>query len=144
MKLSRVALISGWIACAVVSWFAFDDDVQRAYPSPEDLDGVSILAPSAAAAATPRVPHDFDGDGIPDFFWVEYFHMEPLFRASTSGLLKVYSGENHSTLAALTVDTPICRVSWCGDVDHNGTDDLLVPGHEQRLVVLAAHTTNRR
>jgi len=143
MKLRRIVLNSGWIVCAVVSWFAFDDDVQRAYPSPEQLEGVSILAAPLTAVATPRVPHDFDGDGIPDFFWVEYFHIEPLFRTSTSGLLKVYSGENHSTLAALTVDTPMCQVAWCGDVDHNGTDDLLVPHHAELPVVLAAPASGR-
>jgi hypothetical protein len=143
MNFSRIAGYSGWIACAVVSWFAFDDDVQRAYPSPEQLEGVySVAYSSSVVPAPPRVAHDFDGDGIPDFFRVEYFHIEPLFQRSTSGLLRVYSGADHSTLLAKTVATPLTRVSWFGDVGHNGMDDLLVAdeapvvlvalGHEQR------------
>lgn len=136
MKFSRFVLGSGWVVSAFIAWFAFDEDVQRAYPSPEQLDDVYFIGLSSdSAPSTPRVPHDFNGDGIPDFFWVEYFHVEPLFARSTSGLLRVYSGANHSTLLARTVATPLTRVEWCGDSDHNGTDDLCVV--DQEPVVLA-------
>ena len=90
----------------------------------------------------PRVAHDVDGDGIADFVWVESFDFEPRFRRATSGLLKVYSGADHSTLLAKTIATPITRAEWCGDMDHNETDKLHVL--EEEPVVLALLTGNPR
>jgi hypothetical protein len=119
-------LLLGYIA---VLWMTCGD-ILRAYPSPETHDHVHEIALSDAQVALDPESEsgrtDFDGDGTPDELDVEYFHMEPLFSRTTSGMVYVRSGRTNELLLAHAVDTPLCRAHWCGDLDGNGTDDLRI------------------
>lgn len=103
-----------------------DDDVRRAYPSPEVHEHVSELDPASTRAASPAVRQDFDGDGVVDHLDVEYLHMEPLLARATSGMVYVWSGATREVLFAHAVANPMIQASWWGDVDGNGTDDVRV------------------
>ena len=118
---------------AVTNW----EDVLRAYPSPELHEDVRELAkwPFASQPRGPRVRHDFNGDGVADDLSVEYFHMEPLLRRATSGMVSVQSGRTRRLLLAHAVANPCISVEWIGDVDGNGTDDLLVSDFGRTLVL---------
>ncbi len=132
---------------AVVLWSALGADVWHAYPSPERHENVSVqrfefgaLPPADAAG---RITADFDGDGIADRVETEYFHMEPLFSRSTSGLLHVISGADGSRLATHAIDTPENTAYWCADRDHNGTNELVVED-DHALFVLSRTTRGVR
>lgn len=125
--LAGASALSAWIVFAM---YADPDDVLRAYPSPEVLDGTRIIElASLQTADRPSLAldaGDFDGDGTRDELAIEYHHMEPLFSRDTSALAYVYSGRSHAVLLAREIDCPFTDVHWCGDVDGNGTDDLFV------------------
>ncbi|MFN0009952.1 MAG: hypothetical protein ACKVXR_18825 [Planctomycetota bacterium] len=130
-------LIPGWflsMGLVLLDGFA---DVRRAYPSPELHVGVQELALSAprTKGESAEVSRDFDGDGVADELSNEYFHMEPLFERATSGMVRVRSGATSELLLAHAVPTPFTPCSWFGDVDGNGTEDVLVQ-EMQRTVVL--------
>src|SRR5262245_39457039 len=107
LGLATIGIVAGLLLLALV---VCDDDIRRAYPSPERHAHVR-LSPTAFVSneprRAPRVLHDFDGDGIEDTLSVEYFHMEPLFARSTSGMLRVISGADGSVLVAHATLTPI-------------------------------------
>jgi hypothetical protein len=107
----------------------------HAYPSPEMHEHVRRLPIGADAVSASDAAHDFDGDGIADAFNVSCFHMEPLFRRATSGMLRVRSGSDGTTLLAHALDTPMDPVEWCGDRDGNGSDDLIVSDQGERFVL---------
>jgi len=99
------------------------DDIARAYPSPEYHWGVRKI---------PRqlwiVPHvfdagDFDGDGTPDELTTERYRMKPIFGPSTSKLARVTSGRTGKVLLIEALGA-FEGLSWAGDFDGNGTDDL--------------------
>jgi hypothetical protein len=86
-------------------------------------------------APAPRITTgDFDGDRVPDELECEYFHMEPLFRASTSGMVYVRSGASGEVLLAHAVPTPLHGCFWLGDLDANGTDDIAIEGKSGMIV----------
>jgi hypothetical protein len=124
-----ISVAFAWIvACALLR---NGSDILRAYPSPERHEGVreiSRAGPKGNGAHLECLAGtgDFDGDGIDDSASVEYFHMEPLFRAATSGMVFVRSGRDGSRLLAHAVPTPFTHVSWLGDLDGNGSDDIEV------------------
>lgn len=102
-------------------------ELLAAYAHRDRLAGVNVFRLSdipSRPPATPRVAHDFDGDGTADSVETEYLHREPLFDRTTSGILRVSSGADGSLLAQRVTATPICTERWIGDVDGNGTDDV--------------------
>jgi hypothetical protein len=103
------------------------DELWRFYfANPTRTLGVRVLEKAPNAPAAPRVAHDFDGDGVPDMAEVEYCNLSPLFDAGTSGLLRVHSGKDGTELLAFPTATPLDSAEWAGDLDGNGTDDILV------------------
>jgi hypothetical protein len=115
------------LAMLLLVWSACGADTLRAYTHPDQLADVRVLdadGPARRAPSEPRVVADFDGDGTVDTIEVEYLRREPLFARTTSGMLRVLSGADGSVLAARAVSIPICRETWCGDIDGNGTDDV--------------------
>jgi len=132
--LGILLLICGLFATA----FVLDGDVRKAYPSPEMHAGVCELASHepTGSIARPYLNHDFDGDGVADELAVEYFHMEPLVRRSTSGIVYVRSGATkHVLLAHAVVDPNPNRAAWVGDVDRSGTDDVSVRDEGRTFVL---------
>ena len=131
-------LFPGWfllMGLLLLDGFA---DVRKAYyPPPELHVGVQELALSAprTKGESAEVPHDFDGDGIADELSNDYFHMEPLFEPVTSGMVRVRSGATSELLLAHAVPTPLNHCSWFGDVDGNGTEDVLVQEMERTVVL---------
>lgn len=122
-----------WIPLLLlVLWAALllsDDDVRRAYPSPERHAGVrewKLSGPLPPPDLRREAGGDFDGDGVLDVLTLEYFHMEPLHRPTTSGMVYVRCGRTGEVLLAHAVASPISGYLWAGDVDGNGTDDVLV------------------
>ena len=112
-------------------------DVLRAYPSPNRLEGIRVREiPSDHLARLRSIEDagDFDGDGTADEVSVSYFHIEPLFEPTTSGLLEIRSGVDGVVLLARTLPTPFTRVAWYGDADFNGTEDVLVSDDGHVLV----------
>ena len=132
-----VSLASACIV--VVALLANAEDILRAYPSPEKHDDVRQIwraDPREESDARPGClvgTGDFDGDGLDDAISVEYFHMEPLFRPSTSGMVFVRSGRDGKPLLAQATPTPFTHVSWLGDVDSNGTDDIETDDGKSRI-----------
>lgn len=124
-------------------WSAVIVDILAAYPSPERHEHVRVThlaAPvSSATTRAPSVAHDFDGDGTPDRFETEYYHMEPLFSRVGNGLLRVISGADGSVLVCHATVTPIANEEWCGDFDGNGTDDVLCDDDGQWCVLARMH-----
>jgi hypothetical protein len=124
----QVVLAGAFVSFLIIAVLDGSRDVLRAYPSPEfhaDVREIPVPIPHAVSedALTPR---DFDGDGVADQLSNESFHMEPLFARATSGMVQVRSGATMKLLLAHAVSTPVDRVSWCGDADGNGTEDVLV------------------
>lgn len=109
-------------------------DILRAYPSPERHDGIRELAVTASLPAS-VLAGDFDGDGTEDTLSIEYFHMEPLFQRTTSGMVEVRSGGTGEILLAHAVDTPLSRATWCGDIDGNGTEEVLIQDDGRRFAL---------
>lgn len=109
-------------------------DMANAYPSPERHEWVKrIPVPSTAGSPGPaelsglQEEKDFNGDGVADRLSIEFFQMEPLFSPVTSGMVLVHSGANGALLLAHAVPSPLDFPKWCGDIDGNGTVDVLVP-----------------
>ncbi|HVS08318.1 MAG TPA: hypothetical protein VMS76_00495 [Planctomycetota bacterium] len=124
---TTISVAFAWIvACALLR---NGSDILRAYPSPERHEGVREISradPKRDGAHLECLvgTGDFDGDGADDSLDVEYFHMEPLFRAATSGMVFVRSGRDGTPLLAHAVPTPFTHACWLGDLDGNGTDDI--------------------
>ncbi len=141
-RLAAVFVGSVLLACGMVTYGVLGgEDMLRAYPSRERHEGVYELAvPESELAALPGLDSDegngdFDGDGVTDELSVEYFHIEPLFKRSTSGLVEVRSGRTGQVLLAHLVDAAINRAWWYGDRDGNGTEDILVLDEGHRFVL---------
>lgn len=105
-----------------------DHDVQNSLRSPEKHSGVYSIQDwkPEVAFVPPPDSGDFDGDGTADLLTVEYYHQEPLFSPSTSGMLYVRSGRTKEVLLAHAVPTPLMGGQWTSDVDGNGTTDVLI------------------
>jgi hypothetical protein len=120
-----------------------DSHARRSYDhvsvAPPALRGLPVqdLWHALDCAATPftGLDRDFDGDGTLDRIEVEYYHQEPMFSASKSGMVIVSSGATGEPLLAYAVDCPMNPVAWCGDVDGNGTEDVLVVENARAVVI---------
>lgn len=103
------------------------DRIAETIPAWREMSATDVWrALDRAAGKSEEASGDFDGDGVPDRLDVEYYHQEPLFSKPTSGIAMVVSGATGRTLLAVAVSTPMDRAHWCGDLDGNGTDDVLV------------------
>ncbi len=129
------------LACGLVTYGVLGgEDMLRAYPSRERHEGVyEFDAPDAQVASFPGADvavGDFDGDGTADELTIDHFHMEPLFERDTWGMVYIRSGQTHDVLLAHAVDTPVpSGARWSGDLDGNGTDDLLVSDEGRQFVL---------
>ena len=128
------------LACgAVLYGMLGGEDVLRAYSLPERHEGTYEIGPSDVLPTSARSPDftrgDFDGDGTADDLTVDYVHREPLFGRTTSGMVYVRSGRTGRVLLAHAVATPMNMVNWKGDLDRNGTDDILIEDERRQFVL---------
>jgi hypothetical protein len=122
-----VAALPGIAVAAYVTLQSADPDTrQYCLANPEMRRNVRVLETWGGSARTPRVPNDFNGDGEPDRFWLEYSRMEPLFGDSTWGMLHVCSSKDGGELLVYPTAMILDSVSWAGDIDGNGMDDRRV------------------
>ena len=106
-------------------WLDLEDRL-RAYPSPEWHEGTRRIEIAQRASVEILEAGDFDGDGIEDELSIDYFHMRPFGDRATSGMVRVRSGASGDLLLAHAVPSPLNQADWCGDLDDDGTDDVLI------------------
>jgi hypothetical protein len=112
------------------------DDYLRVYTYPEFHRGVrDVLRPASPDRLHRTEAGDFDGDGITDKLDTDYVHREPLFQRTTSGMVYVRSGRTGELLLAHAVATPFNYGEWVGDVDGNGTSDVLIRDNPRPVVL---------
>jgi hypothetical protein len=121
-------------------------EARSAWRSPETEVGVARLRLGAAARGVQRGESagygedssalaDFDGDGTLDRLSVEYYHQEtPFAKKSSSGMVLVMSGSTGETLLGYATPCHFYPASWCGDVDGNGTQDVIAESDIEPIV----------
>jgi hypothetical protein len=138
-RLATVIVGSVLLGCGLMTYGLLGgEDMVRAYSFPEQHGGIYELGQPAELPTTSREPSvaaDFDGDGTADDLWVDYLHREPLFGRATSGMVYVRSGRTGDVPLAHAVATPLNMATWCGDLDGNGTDDVLLEDLGRRFVL---------